>query len=237
MVDRQLQRNNPKTGETPWLSGGLYCNFGSFLSDIKDLDNSVECLSMAIDTLEQINLVSPTDLGSRFLANSYICRANTLGMMKQWEDAFADADNAILIATSPGQRDEMVLEKARLTANSGNHAAAVASVEDALTRIDSRPDAGYQYILAARVMALCAEGSQTTVNSNDAEPDFRGKFALRSVQLLESAKQSGYFGNRNRIDELYEEEDFDPIRNLTGFKTFCQQLSDSDGKNETRDAK
>jgi len=231
-----IAAKNPKYVENAVALGGLYCNFAGFLNGIKAFDEAVDERNRAIDTLEQINSTSPNELGKQFLANSYMVRADTWAMLQQSEKATADADLAVVNATSPSQKDEAILYKARVTAISGDFKTMAALVSTVLASVDSRPDKDQLYYLAARAMALCAQPSSAIQNSNVAES--RGELdecAERCFELLDQARQAGFFENDERAIGLAKEPDFESIRHVPEFISFCQEIGLEDASGATAD--
>lgn len=199
--------------------GGLYCNYGIMLRDEKnELDEAAKCFSEGIEFLKP----AKSESGRRFLVNNYMCRAETFGLMQRWAEAIADADLAILNATTPGRKDGMLLWKARLLAQSRQTDESIQIVDDVLTREED--DTGLY--LAARVLALCAGDAKTTGDddNSNATPSIESR-GLRCIQLLEQILDSGYFEKQNRIDDFLEEQDFDAIRSLDEFQAFCQKVA------------
>jgi tetratricopeptide (TPR) repeat protein/tRNA A-37 threonylcarbamoyl transferase component Bud32 len=198
----------------------------------KNLDGAREDLQAAIAHAEQeARAAAPGATIHRDLCRDRLTLANLLTEKRDYPKAVEQLDRA-LASVRPGGpvgsdlATTLRVERAIVLVRSGDHEAALveagraeAGLTDAAVPRDQVPT----YNLAC-VHSLCAAALRADPKLSPAERERRGEAeARKAVGLLRKLQAAGYFKAVQRLRELHQDDDFNP---LCGDPDFCRLLEE-----------
>jgi serine/threonine-protein kinase len=204
-------------GATHHDLGYVANNVGKYEEAIAEFDQAIPLLEDAFRRQKDPRLRPGAQV---WLASSHGGRGFSLQSLKRNKEAAEAYDRARKIALGQ-KRAYFQLRLAFLQVQSGAHAAAVASVEEA---VKVEKIAAGDFYSAACILSLAS--SAVTRDSKLAAVEQKKlveQYALRSLAFLHQAKAAGYF-NKAMIAHLKKDSDIDPIRQRTEYAAFVADL-------------
>jgi tetratricopeptide (TPR) repeat protein len=218
---RQLiDEGQPATTATLSL-GGAYCNLANCLKEVGKEQSALVAYGRAIATLEKLlEKVSGHVQATQFLANSHWGRAVALHALKRYADALKDWDRALEL----GRRGNPLLRlgHAGTLARLGEHVKATAEAEEMAGRKGATGTVLYD---AACVFAVASGTGKEGKPVKEAD-----RYARRAVELLDRARQAGFFKLPGQVAQLKKDPDLAAIRGREDFRTLLAGLEKSGEK-------
>src|SRR5262249_4847371 len=179
-----------------------YRNYGNVLRDEGQWEAALAWYAKAITTLTPVQVKNPSLVMARLqLRAAYEGRAIALDKLTRYADAARDWENAAALADQTS-RAKFRLGKAVSLARASQHAPAVVEAEGLAQNADLTDETLYQL---ARIYALASAAVQD-------DTDLQDRYAARAVALLERVVESGYLQEKNAIESLKKDADFDALR-------------------------
>ncbi len=167
---------------------------------------------------------SQTPCAGEWRLNTTSNRALTLEQLGRFSEALVDWELCLTLA--PPERQPVVqMQRALNLAQSGRDEEAVVEVEalaaaeaDGKASVGTKPQtsigSGEWQLWAARVLARTAEASA----------DRQEEYAVRSIELLRTAGNSGYFATPDKLRELREDPHLASLRSRSDYQTWLAKL-------------
>jgi serine/threonine-protein kinase len=223
-VIRKLAKKRQDVPNFTTLHGATHHDLGHVANKVGKYEEAIAEFDQAIVLLEDA-LRRQKDPKLRpgaqvWLASSHGGRGLSLHRLKRNEEAAQAYDRALKLALGQ-RRAYFQLRLAFLQVQSGAHAVAVASAEEAV-KVE-KISAGNIYS-AACVLSLASSAVVKDSNLAASEQKKRSEqYAQRALALLRQAKTAGYF-TRAMIAHLNKDSDLDPLRHRAEYSAFVAEL-------------
>jgi tetratricopeptide (TPR) repeat protein len=203
----------------------LATSFGELGNLKRDTDQPAEALdwyARNIRTLEALLQTEPRSTAAReFLTNTYDHRAALFLRGGQLADAARDWRR--IVELSEGQSHLMVrVQRAAALARLGEHARAVAEIEQMLARGQEPPFALYNFACVYSLSSAAAAGDER-LESAEREKQ-AGQYAARAVALLLKARDAGFFKEEGFVGYLEKDLDLAALYPREDFQKLLREL-------------
>jgi tetratricopeptide (TPR) repeat protein len=178
----------------------------------------------AIDTLVALRSKSPKAERPRGnLINALSGRAASLTRLNRLPEATKDWEQALILAKDD-EKSELRLGQAITLAQQGDHAKATSSAEES---IKDPKTSGKLFMKGAAVFALAGLGALRDVRLAAADQTaLAERYATRAIELLERARELGYFKKAENRANLNEEPEWNELKNRDDFKKFWAEVGE-----------
>jgi serine/threonine protein kinase len=214
-ITQRLVGEHPRVTEYSMMLGTYNANLGILQRNNGHLESALATFASAIQTLEGVLEKEPQHARARtLLCNAHWDRARTLSKLARLEPAFSDWQRALDL--DDGKRHIHIRAgRAATIAQSGDHARAIAEVEELAGGKDVKPG------LLSRLGFACAHAS-VAVQKDDKLPageraDLAERYAARAVAFLNQAHAGGHLKNVMFLREFQTDTDLDPLRKRADF--------------------
>ncbi|HLW68858.1 MAG TPA: tetratricopeptide repeat protein, partial [Gemmataceae bacterium] len=198
------------TNSTPDLKvtlGGSYCNYGNFIRDRGNPENSLEWYGKAIKTLTAL-CERDSNIGNvkQFLRNSHWNRAKALDLLERYADAVPDWTRALDLSP-PADQPGMRAGRAKSRLEAGHVTEAIADVAQ-LTKLTQWNSGQWYYFACFYAVASLQDKSKKL------------EYADRAMELLRKAVSAGY----NDVVKMKDDDDLAALRDRDDFKKLLAEL-------------
>jgi serine/threonine protein kinase/Flp pilus assembly protein TadD len=204
---------------------GSYGNIGNLLRDRGQPQAALDWYGKAIPLLQSILAQEARVIvAQQFLRDAHWNRARALVQLDRHAEAAHDWQRAAELDDGRG-RSFFRLQHSAALAHTGEHRAAIKTVEEVLASSDPKgktPPSGPLLYDAACVYALSAAAVK-----DDAK--LREQYAVRALDLLRQAKTAGFFKDPKQIEHFKKDSDLNALRQRDDYKTFAAELA-TEGK-------
>jgi serine/threonine protein kinase/tetratricopeptide (TPR) repeat protein len=229
----ELAQLYPHVKVIPTLRGKTLSNLGTIL---RDNNKSQEALPWYAQAEEQLTAMLKADPRStdtkNGLRNVYWGRAQTLDKLSRHAEALADWDRTLDLETGT-YRAEVRLHRAVTVARLGDHAAALATLQE----LDKQPPKERSVDnVRARICAAAAIALRKDVKLAPAEREMQAAgLEARALEILLQAYAAHQFDSSPKysLSELRIDAVFDPLRGQPRFKELIRALEEKTGSTKS----
>jgi serine/threonine protein kinase/tetratricopeptide (TPR) repeat protein len=224
-IQEKLARDHPSVLDYAVDLAVTYAHLGDLLFDSVQTEAKLEWYGKSINTLEGVLKQDKRHgKGRHFLDRGYITRARVLAHVERHAEAVIDYDRAIAL-TAEGDQDAYRLARVLSIVRVGDHVRATREAEELVVRAADAGDV--QYDLAC-VYSLSSWVAHEDESLPEAERDkLADDYAAFAIRLLTKLDDAGYFKDPQNIEQLKNDEDFDPLRAQKEFKKLLDRLQEN----------
>jgi serine/threonine protein kinase len=219
----ELAQMYPHVKSIPMVRGRTFSNLGHVLRDGGKCQDALPWYTQAEEQLLALRKADDRNSVTRdALWSMYWGRAQTFEKLGRPADALADWDRALELVSKKDFRRDVRLLRAVVTANLGDHAVALAVLEEFAK--DPSKTGGLDY-KRARLSAAVAAALRRDTAVPAADRDNRATaLEARAVELLRQANSKGHFNPAFEANEFKEDPAFAPLRNRPDFQDLLRDV-------------
>ncbi len=215
-----LNKSQPEVADYATLLIGSYIGLGDIEQSTGQPTAAIKRYEQAMRTLAPILQKNPNDPDARkFQGAVYAGRAGALELVGRSTEALADWDRAIELSSGK-DRDRFRASRVLALIRSGKQERGIAEAEELAKGRSLSGSVLYDLACAA---ALTSAHYQSKPNKPEATSKAES-CALRAIQLLQQARDAGYFKDEKRIAGLKKDSDLEPLRSRPDFQKFLAEL-------------
>ncbi len=210
-IEEKLVADFPSA--TPYRSSLAHSllNLATNLANNRQPEESLPSYEKAIELLQPLVAQEPRLVFQRLLLrNAHWGRAAALDGLARYADAAAEWERTLTVNNTSADEPRIRRNRAQSLARAGEHAKAVAEVNQLVTAKDLTASAIYELAFTCAIAAAAVKDDRT----------LQDQYAARSVELLRLAVAKGY----NDVAHMKQDPDLEPLRQREDFQKLVKEL-------------
>jgi serine/threonine-protein kinase len=219
---KRLADEHPDVMEYAMDLAGSYGNRGMILRHQKRPQEALECYEAAMKYLGAVLKKEPNHpVALDFLSRTYEARGRTLAGLGRLAEAVRDCDQALALDNGK-DRTHIRRMRAPILARAGEHARAVAEVDDLVRDKTASAEVLYDLACVCGLAAAAVRDDQRL--ATDERARLAERYGARAMELLRQVRDAGFFKTKARADQLNDDTDLAAVRSRADFQTLVSEV-------------